>query len=186
MEEGQMTEMNLDSMRELMLRMGDSLKALEIKSQSSVPTFDASNKEVIKEISDEIRQNFFRKKDQTPQVIGSVFGVIALISAMTAIIQPMNRSITDLRKEIQAAENRLDQRIKDKDAYNLTIMDNAHKRLNALESGDQEDKTVNAMVMMQEDRIKTLEVRTLADRTNHAKIDMLYMHFIKDHDKGGI
>ena len=140
----------------------------------------------LKEIANEIRKDFFRKKDQTPQVIGSVFGVIALISAMTAIIQPMNRSISDLRKEIQAVENRLDQRIKDKDAYNLTIMDNAHKRLNALESGDQEDKTVNAMVMMQEDRIKTLEVRTLADRTNHAKIDMLYMHFVKDHDKGGI
>ena len=135
MEEGQMTEMNLDSMRELMLRIGDSLKTLEGKVQSPMPTFDASNKEVIKEISNEIRQSFFRKKDNTSSIVGSVFGVIALISAMTAIIQPMNRSITELRKETIAVEERIERRLNLK---NLRIL--------RLEEGDKEDKRINAIV----------------------------------------
>ena len=89
----------------------------------------------LKEIANEIRKDFFRKKDQTPQVIGSVFGVIALISAMTAIIQPMNRSITDLRKETVAVEERIERRL------NLK-----NQRLLRLEEGDKEDKRINALV----------------------------------------
>ena len=175
--------MSLDSMRDLMLRIGDSLKMLESRIANPMPVTDITNKDVMNQIADEIRKTHFRKKDPTPQIVSTVMGVIALISAVTMTIRPIYRTLEAQTRSIKEIEIRLDKKIDSKDAYNLKIMDNAHSRLSELEKGDQEDKTVNAMVMMQEDRIKTLEIRTLADRANHAKIDMLYMHFIKDHER---
>ena len=173
----------LENMRDLMIRLGDSLKSIEAKVANPMPIADISNTEVMSKMADEIRKTHFRKKDPTPQIVSTVMGVIALISAMTMIIKPIYRTLETQTRSIKEIEARLDKKIDNKDAYNLKIMDNAHNRLSELEKGDQEDKTVNAMVMMQEDRIKTLEIRTLADRANHAKIDMLYMHFIKDHER---
>jgi len=157
-------------------RVVDQLVALNAKVE---PT----NKNDLRDMSDQIRKDFFRKKDPTPQIVSTVMGVIALISAMTMIIKPIYRTLEAQTRSIKEIEARLDKKIVSKDAFNLKALDNAHNRLSELEKGDQEDKTVNAMVMMQEDRIKTLETRTLADRANHAKIDMLYMHFIKDHER---
>ena len=125
----------LENMRDLMIRLGDSLKAIEAKVANPMPVTDISNTEVMSKMADEIRKTHFRKKDPTAQIVGSAMGVIALIASMTAIIQPMNRSIADLRKEIVAVEERVERRL------NLK-----NQRLLRLEEGDKEDKRINAMV----------------------------------------
>ena len=162
-----MPDDNLASMREIMIRMGESLRHLEENVKNPMPTFDASNKEVVKEISDEIRQNFFRKKDPAPQIIGSVMGVIALISAMTAIIQPMNKAIDSAHKEIDniVADSdrdmqRMEERIKE------TYSDERH-RAEAESAKGERDHNSHTVA------IEKLRESDALDKPYNLKIDMM-------------
>jgi hypothetical protein len=75
----------------------------------------------IRDIADEVRKGFFRKEDKTPQVVGTVMGVIAIVSSMTAILTPMNAERERLAKIV---EKHIDEdRQGEKEAAHLTDRD---------------------------------------------------------------
>ena len=81
----------------------------ESKRLGEKPICDDATRLAVQDVANFIRKDVFteRKADKTQSVIGSAMGVIALISAMIAIINPMNNAINDIRKQgdSSSAEN---------------------------------------------------------------------------------
>ena len=73
------------------------------------PICDDATRLAVQDVANFIRKDVFteRKADKTQSMVGSAMGVIALISAMIAILNPMNNAINDIRKqsESSSAEN---------------------------------------------------------------------------------
>jgi len=111
--------------KDLISKMSEDVKQL---GQNNAQ--DGYSKYALRDVADIIRKDFFRKTDKTPHIVGTIMGVIAIIAAMTSIIQPMNTSISNIKTEVKEVEERLMSRI-------LT-----------LEEGEKDDKKSNTIVEM--------------------------------------
>lgn len=105
-------------------RMQDSKKLGE------KPVCDDATRLAVQDVANFIRKDVFteRKADKTQSMVGSAMGVIALISAMIAILNPMNNAINDIRKQGEASSQEL------------------LKRIERLEANDSIDKNVNGRI----------------------------------------
>jgi len=81
----------------------------EQRKPGEKPLCDDATRLAVQDVANFIRKDVFteRKADKTQSMVGSAMGVIALISAMIAILNPMNNAINDIRKqgESSSAEN---------------------------------------------------------------------------------
>ena len=85
----------------------------ESKRLGEKPICDDATRLAVQDVANFIRKDVFteRKADKTQSVIGSAMGVIALISAMVAILNPMNNAINEIRKNGEDAHSELQKRI---------------------------------------------------------------------------
>ena len=87
----------------------DLPRLTEQRKLGEKPLCDDATRLAVQDVANFIRKDVFteRKADKTQSMVGSAMGVIALISAMIAILNPMNNAINDIRKqsESSSAEN---------------------------------------------------------------------------------